>query len=85
LALISLYPLAICCAAVAAIALRDRVLPRWAGILAAITALALAINAGFIYASFVPAFLLFLLWTLVTGVVLLRRTWSRSTQVAYAT
>jgi hypothetical protein len=83
--LISLYPLAICCAAVAAIALRQRVLPRWVGILAAITALALAINAGFIYASFVPAFLLFLLWTLVTGVVLLRRTWSRSTQVAYAT
>jgi hypothetical protein len=83
--LMSLYPLAICCAAVAAIALRERVLPRWVGIFAAITALALAINAGFVFAGFVPAFLLFLLWTLVTGVVLLRRAWSGSTQVVYAT
>jgi hypothetical protein len=83
--LMSLYPLAVCCAAVAAIALRERLLPRWLGIFAAITAVALAINAGFVFAGFVPAFLLFLLWTLVTGVVLLRRTWSGSTQVAYAT
>jgi hypothetical protein len=81
----SLYPLAICCAAVAVIALRERVLPRWLGIFAAVTAVALAVNAGFLYAGFVPAFLLFLLWTLVTGVVLFRRSWAASTQVAYAT
>jgi hypothetical protein len=71
--LMSLYPLAICCAAVAVIALRERLLPRWLAIFAAATAGALAVNAGFVYASFVPALLLFLLWTLVTSIVLLRR------------
>ena len=82
--LMSLYPLAICCAAVAAIALRERVLPRWLGIFAAVTAVALAVNAGFVYASFVPA-LLFLLWTLVTSIVLLRRTSGATARVAYST
>src|SRR5436190_52957 len=72
----SLYPLAVCCAAVAAIALREHVLPRWLGIFAAVTAVALAVNAAFLFTSFVPALLLFLLWTLVTGIVLLRRGWS---------
>src|SRR2546430_11565011 len=76
--LMSLYPLAICCAAVAVIAVRRHVLPRWLGVFAAVTAAALAVNAGFLYASFVPALLLFLLWTLVTSIVLLRR--SPSTQ-----
>ena len=84
--LMSLYPLAICCAAVAAIALRERVLPRWLGVFAALTAVALAVNAGFVYASFVPALLLFLLWTLVTSIVLLRRSWGGATaRVAYST
>jgi len=83
--LMSLYPLAICCAAVAAIALREHVLPRWLGTFAAVTAVALAVNAGFVYASFVPALLLFLLWTLVTSVVLLRRSWSTQARVAYST
>jgi hypothetical protein len=83
--LMSLYPLAICCAAVAAIALRERVLPRWLGVFAAVTAVALAVNAGFVYASFVPALLLFLLWTLVTSMVLLRRSWSTQARVAYST
>ena len=83
--LMSLYPLAICCAAVAAIALRERVLPRWLGIFAAVTAVALAVNAGFVYASFVPALLLFLLWTLVTSIVLLRRSPSTQPRVAYST
>jgi hypothetical protein len=83
--LMSLYPLAICCAAVAAIALRERVLPRWLGVFAAVTAVALVVNAGFVYASFVPALLLFLLWTLVTSMVLLRRSWSTQARVAYST
>ena len=81
----SLYPLAVCCAAVAVVALREHVLPRWLGVFAAVTAVALAVNAGFIFAGFVPALLLFLLWTLVTGVVLFRRSGVGSTQVAYAT
>jgi len=83
--LMSLYPLAICCAAVAVIALRKRVLPRWLGIFAAVTAVALAVNAGFVYASFVPALLLFLLWTLVASIVLLRRSPSTQPRVAYST
>jgi len=83
--LISLYPLALCCGAVAVVALRGHVLPRWLGTFSAVTAIALAVNAGFVYASFVPALLLFLLWTLATSCVLLRRNWAGSTQVAYAT
>ena len=83
--LMSLYPLAICCAAVAVIALRERVLPRWLGIFAAATAVALAINAAFVYASFVPALLLFLLWTLVTSVVLFRQSPSTQPRIAYST
>ncbi len=81
--LMSLYPLAICCAAVAVIALRERVLPRWLGIFTGVTAVALAVNAGFVFASFVPALLLFLLWTLVTSIVLLRRTPSTQTRIAF--
>ena len=83
--LASLYPLAICCAAVAVIALRERVLPGWLGMLAALTAAALAVNAAFVYASFVPAFLLFLLWTLLTSIVLLRRSWRATAQLAFST
>lgn len=83
--IVSLYPLAICVAAVGLVVLRARILPRWIGVFAAVTAVALAINGGFVFASFVPALLVFLLWTLVTGVVLLRRSWSGSAQVAYAT
>jgi hypothetical protein len=83
--LMSLYPLAVCCAAVAVIALRDHALPRWLGVFAAVTAVALAVNAGFVYASFVPALLLFLLWTLVTGIVLLRRSPSTQPRIAYST
>jgi hypothetical protein len=83
--LMSLYPLAVCCAAVAVVALRERVLPRWLGAFAAVTAVALTVNAGFLYASFVPALLLFLLWTLVTGIVLLRRNTSLQPHVAYST
>jgi hypothetical protein len=83
--LTSLYPLAICCAAVAVIALRTHALPRWLGALAAVTAAALAVNAGFLYAGFVPALLLFLLWTLLTGIVLLRRSLNTTPQLAYST
>lgn len=81
---LSLYPLAICLAAVAIIASRTQVLPRWSSVFAAVTAVALAINGGFVFASFVPALLLFLVWTLVTGVVLLRRSSSTATRFAYA-
>jgi hypothetical protein len=80
-----LYPLAICCAGVAVIALRQQALPRWLGIFAALTAVGLAVNAGFVFAGFVPALLLFMLWTLVTGIVLLRLAPSTQPHVAYST
>ena len=67
---ISMYPLALLLAAVAIIALRTRVLPRWLGYGSAVTAAALTVNACFIYATVVPAFLLFALWTLAASVVL---------------
>lgn len=70
---IALYPLAIFCAATATVALRTRVLPRWLAGGAAVTAVALAVNGAFLEASFVPALLLFIAWTLASSVVLMRR------------
>ena len=70
--LICLYPLAVFCAATAIVALRRGVLPRWLGIGAAITAASLAVNGAFLEASFVPALVLFLVWTLATSIHLLR-------------
>ena len=67
---ISMYPLALLFAAIAVIALRTRVLSRWLGYGAAVTAAALAVNAGFINATTVPAFLLFAIWTLAASAVL---------------
>jgi hypothetical protein len=64
--------------------LRTGVLPRWSGVLALVTAAALAVNGGFIYAGFVPGLLVFLVWSLATGVVLLRRPAQRR-ELAYAT
>jgi Na+/alanine symporter len=71
--LLCLYPLALFCAATAIVALRTGVLPRWLGAGAAVTAAALAVNGAFLEASFVPALLLFLAWTLVASVYLVRR------------
>ena len=45
-------------------------LPRWLGWLAAVTAPLLLVNGMFLDAEFGPAFLLFLLWTLLASVVL---------------
>lgn len=68
---ICLASLAIFCTAVAVSALRTSSLPRWLGIGAAVTAICLAVNSVFLSADFVPAFLLFMLWCLCTGVHLL--------------
>ena len=72
---LSLYPLTVFCAATAIVAFRTRALPRWLSAGAAVTAAALAVNAGFLGTDSVPALLLFVLWTLLTSVHLLRRTW----------
>jgi hypothetical protein len=70
-----LYPLAVFCAATAIVAFRTRALPRWLAVGAAVTAAALAVNGAFVGTGSVPALLLFLLWTLLASVHLLRRTW----------
>ena len=80
--LFSLYPLAVFCAATAIVAFRTRALPRWLAAGAAVTAAALAVNGAFLGAGSVPALLLFLLWTLVTSVYLLRRTWRKPAPAA---
>ena len=77
-----LVPFALMLAAVALVALRTDVLPRWLGYLAAATALALVVNGAFLHADFVPALLLLLLWTLLTSIVLLRDTQPRASQQA---
>ena len=72
LTVLSLYPLAVFCAATAFVALRTRVLPRWLGAGAGLTAAALAVNGGFLGTSTVPGLLLFALWTLLASIHLLR-------------
>lgn len=83
---ISLYPLTLLLAAIAALTLRTGVLPRWLGFAAAAAATVTAVYA--VYASFNinvnfgPALLLWALWTLTTSIVLVRRTRSNPAQVA---
>jgi hypothetical protein len=81
---IALYPLAVFCAATAIVALRTAVLPRWLGAGAAVTAIALVVNGAFLEAGFVPALLLFIVWTLVASVHLVRRAWREPVRVGQA-
>lgn len=69
---VALFPLCIFFAATAALILGSDLMPRWLGLAAAVTAVALAVNAGFIDASFGPAFLLYLVWTLAASLALIR-------------
>lgn len=69
---ISLYPLALLAGAVAVLALRTGALPRWLGLSAALTAVALVVNGAVPDTDFVPALLLFVLWTLAASVSLYR-------------
>ena len=57
-------------AAVATLTLTRNALPSWLGWLAAVAAPLLVVNGTFLDAEFGPAFLLFLLWTLLASVVL---------------
>jgi len=81
---LSLYPLAVFCAATAIVAFRTRALPRWLAAGAAVTAAALAVNGAFLGTGSVPALLLFLVWTLLASVHLLRRTWRQPASAAAA-
>ena len=66
---IALYPFAAFCAATAILTFRTGALPRWLGAAAAFTAAALAINGAFLEASFLPALLLFIAWTLAASLL----------------
>lgn len=78
---ISLFPLAVFTTAVAVVAFRARALPRWLAAGTGVTALALTVNGCFLKTSFVPALLVFALWTLLTSVTLLRASRKRASVV----
>jgi ABC-type multidrug transport system permease subunit len=84
---VCLYPLGLMLAAIALAAVHTGVLPRWLSYGAGLTAVALVVNGSYnLYnnSGSIPAFLLFLLWTLVAGVVLFRRTRREPAQVERA-
>jgi hypothetical protein len=66
------------CATTAILAYRTGVLPRWLAGAAAVTAVALAVNGAFLEASFLPALLLFIAWTLAASLCLIRRAWQQA-------
>ena len=68
--MLTLLPLGVLVAAVAILALRRNALPVWLGWISALVAVALLVNGTFLDAEFGPAFLLFLLWMLLTSGVL---------------
>lgn len=78
---VCLYPLGVMVAAVCAVGLRTGALPRWLSVSAGLTAVALIVNGSFLDVNNVPALLLFLLWTLLTGIALLRRAWRQPEQL----
>ena len=84
LTLTSLLPLAVFCVLTAVVALRTGALPAWLGVGAGITGAALAVNSAFIGATFVPAMLVFLLWSLVTSIQQVRAGSGRRAAVAPA-
>ena len=71
--MVSMMPLGVFLAAIAAIILRSRVLPSALGWSAAAIAPLLVANAFDLGSQFGPAFILFLLWTLISAIILLRR------------
>ncbi len=71
--MLTLLPLGVMVAATSAIVLKTGVLPIWLGWAGAVTAIALLVNSAFVDAEFGPAFLLFLLWTVLTSAILTRR------------
>ncbi len=79
---LSMLPLGVMVAAVAILTLETRVLPMWLGWISAVTAPVLLVNGTFFEAEFVPAFLLFALWTVLTSVVLTLRAGRATAKVA---
>jgi hypothetical protein len=84
---VCLYPLGLMLGAIALATIHSRVLPRWLSYGAGLTAVALVANGSYNlykHSGAIPAFLLFLLWTLAAGVALFRRTWREPAQVERA-
>lgn len=70
---LSMFPFAVLAGAVAIVTLKTRVLPAWIGWMGAVTAPALLVNASFFDTEFILAFVLFVLWVILSSVVLVRR------------
>lgn len=77
--MVSMMPLGVFLAAIAAVILRSRVLPSALGWSAAAIAPLLVADAFDLGSQFGPAFILFLLWTLIRAIILLRRAVTAST------
>ena len=71
--MIGLALLGVMVAAASAVIIKTGVLPVWLGWAGILTGGALIINSTFLGADFGPAFLLFLLWTVLTSALLTRR------------
>lgn len=71
--MVSMTPLGVMLAAVAAIVVRSKVLPVWLGWFAVVVSPLLVVNGFDLRNEFGPAFILFLAWTLTTAIVLLSR------------
>lgn len=71
--ILTLAPLGIMVAAASALIIRTGALPVWLGWAGAVTACALLVNSAFLNAEFGPAFVLFLLWTILTSAIMTRR------------
>lgn len=82
--MVSMMPLGVFLAAAAAVIVRSRVLPAALGWSAAGIAPLLVANAFDLGADFGPAFMLFLLWTLIAATVLLRRAVTAGSQAITA-
>ena len=70
--IVSLMPLGLSLGAIAALVVRSSALPAWLGWVAAVAAPLLVANSFDHGSDFGPAFILFLLWVLLTAAVLLR-------------
>jgi len=70
--ILALFPLALFCLAVGAVAVRTGALPRWLAFGALLAGVSLAVNGCFLHTENVPALLLLSLWCLLTSVHLMR-------------
>jgi hypothetical protein len=69
---LSLLPLGVFCCLTALVAFGNGAMPTWLAAASGLTGVALVANSAVVGASFVPAMVLFLLWSLVTSVHLVR-------------